>query len=176
MRLLDLVLAIGGLLVVAGCSNGDAAASQEQSWWAWHAEKRDVDRVVDDAISEPGGGDYAKAADAIRSSSRPAAVKQFEIGQLVVGGITRNAGRRPPETLEQGLRMMEDSAVAPGHEPRVAAQQLRILFERGAGAPPHAFPKNAEVAACWLAVEEKRSEDSARCIALRRQRLPNIGG
>ena len=81
---------------IGGCSNGDTVtvtqnAENGGSWQDWHAEKRSVDRVVDAAINEPGGGDYAKAADAIRGSSRPPAVKQFELGQLMVGGIMEGA-------------------------------------------------------------------------------------
>ncbi|WP_158266317.1 hypothetical protein [Allosphingosinicella deserti] len=130
--------------------------------------------AVSEAINEPGGGNYAKAADAIRNSSRPPAVKQFQIGRLIVRGFMRGSTRRPPESMEQGLRMMEDSAVAPGHEEGVAAQQLRMLFERGGVTPPNSFPRDPEVAACWLELEEERSADAARCIALRRQRLPDI--
>lgn len=86
------------------------------------------------------------------------------------------SARRPPETLEQGLRMMEDASVAPGQQSEANVQQLRFLFERGNGTPPITFPKDPEVAACWLAVERRRSDDRASCIALRRKRLPNIGG
>ncbi|WP_158266318.1 hypothetical protein [Allosphingosinicella deserti] len=130
--------------------------------------------VVAEAINEPGGGDYAKAADAIRNSSRPPAVKQFQVGQLIVGGIMEGGKRLPPESMEQGLRMMEDSAVAPGQKDEGAVQQLRMLFERGDPNPPNSFPRDPEVASCWLDVEEDRSNDAARCIALRRQRLPDV--
>jgi hypothetical protein len=166
---------------IGSCSNGDTVtvtqnAEDGGSWEDWHAGKRSVDRVVDAAISETGGGDYAKAADAIRGSSRPPAVKRFELGQLIVGGIMEGAPKRPPENLEQGLRMMEDSTVTAGQKDEGAVQQLRFLFERGDGKPPHAFPTDPQVAACWLAVEERRSDDPARCIALRRSRMPHVGG
>jgi hypothetical protein len=168
-------------VAVGGCSNGDTVtvthnAEDGGSWANWHAEKRSVDRVADAAINQPGGGDYAKAADAIRGSSRPPAVKQFEMGQLIVGGIMDDAPRRPPEDLEQGLRMMEDSNVTAGQKDEGAVQQLRFLFERGDGKPPHGFPTDPQVAACWLAVEERRSDDPAGCIILRRSRMPHVGG
>lgn len=168
--------------LLAGCDGTahnttvSAKGSVGKSWWQWHDDKRAVDRAVDQAINEPGGGDYAKAVQIIRQSSRPPAVKQFEIGQLIVGGIMERASLRPPETLEQGLRMMEDASVAPGQQREANVQQLRFLFERGNGTPPVTFPKDAAIARCWLAVEQKQNNDRARCIALRRQRLPNIVG
>jgi hypothetical protein len=172
------MLAAALTLVLSGCSSEGSTsphnAEEAQSWWAWHTEKQDVSRAVLEAINEPGGGDYAKAVDVVHRSSRPPAVKQYEIGQLIVGGIMENAKKRPAETLEQGLRMIEDSTVAKGQKSLGVAQRLRLLFERGDGKPPHTFPKDAAVAACWLGVEEERSNDPARCIALRRQRLPSI--
>lgn len=146
------------------------------SWWVWHDRKREVDRAVSEAVNEPGGGDYAKAVDAVQRSSFPPAVKQFQVGQLVVASFTERAGKRPLETPEQGLRMMEDASIAPGQKSEANVQVLRMLFERGAGVPPTTFPKDPEVADCWLAVERRQSEDRARCIALRRQRMPSIGG
>jgi hypothetical protein len=173
-------LCFGLVLLTPACSGGSVATSGQasddaSSWWQWHAEKRSVDRVVSEAINEPGGGDYAKAADAIRQSNRPPAVKQFQVGMLILGGHMEKSSKRPPETLEEGLKMMEDATIAPGQKSEGAVQQLRFLFERGDGKPPVTFPKNAEVAACWLAVEEGRSDDPARCIALRRERLPRVG-
>lgn len=164
----------------SACSNGDTtAATQENesygSWLTWHAEKQGVDMVVSNAINrEP--PDYATAVDAIRKSNRPPADKQFEVGQLIVGGIMERSPRRSPETLEDGLRMMEDSALEFGPKDLSAAQQLRFLFERGDGKPPNAFPADKLVAACWLNVEEHRSIDIQHCIDLRRQRLPDVSG
>ncbi len=174
------VLPVLCLAVVAGgCSNGDTRtvpqnADDGGTWQISHAENQDVDQTVAAAINEPGGGDYAKAADAIRRSSRPPAVKQFQVGQLIVGGIMEAARKRPPEGLDLGLRMMEDSTMAAGQKDEGAVQQLRFLFERGDGRPPNAFPADPQVAACWLAIEERRSNDPARCIALRRSRIPRI--
>lgn len=144
-------------------------------WWKWHSDKREVEQAVLDAINEPGGGDYAKAVDAVQRSDIPVAVKQFQIGQLIVGGHVERSKRRSPETLEQGVRLMEEASIAPGQRDESNVQQLRFLFECGAGRPPVTVPKDAIVAACWLAIERERSEDRARCIALRRQRLPHIG-
>ena len=173
-------LAAGALgLALCGCSDGETSRAAQDgqdasSWWAWHTEQQDIEMAVSEAINEPGGGDYANAADAIRNSSRPPAVKQFQIGQLIVGGIMERGKRLPPESMEQGLRMMEDSTVAPGQKDEGAVQQLRMLFERGDPNPPNSFPRDPEVASCWLDVEDDRSNDAARCIALRRQRLPDI--
>jgi hypothetical protein len=169
------------LLAGAACSyRGDTASSRAtdagQSWFRWHDDKREVDRAVDAAINEPGGGDYAKAADLIRRSSRPDAVKQFQVGQLVVDAATLPSPKRPPETLEQGMRMMEDASIAPGERSEANVQYLRMLFERGAGSGLAAVPKDGVVAACWRSIERRENDDRARCIALRRQRLPNIGG
>lgn len=165
---------------VAGCGQRSPATASHatdaaQSWWQWHDDVRAVDRAVDEAINEPGGGNYVKAVEVVRSSDFPPAVKQFQVGQLIIGGITERADKRPPETMEQGLRMMEDASIAPGQKSEANVQQLRFLFERGAGTPPAVFPKDPEVAACWLRVEQRRTDDRARCIALRRQRLPNVG-
>ena len=177
MNWISFVAAVG--LGLTGCSNGETSrvaqdGEDASSWWAWHTEQRDIDMVVSEAINEPGGGNYAKAADAIRNSSRPPAVKQFQVGRLIVRSFMRNSNRRPPESMEQGLRMMEDSTVAPGQKDEGAVQQLRMLFERGGANPPNSFPRDAKVASCWLDVEEDRSNDAARCIVLRRQRMPDI--
>lgn len=145
------------------------------SWWGWHGDKQDVEQAVTAAINAPGGGDYAKAVDTVKKSDFPSAVKQFQIGQLIVDGVLEGSRKRPRETLEQGLRMMEDAAVSPGQRDESNVQQLRFLFERGGGKPPLTFPTDAAVAACWLSVERDENDDRARCIALRRQRLPHVG-
>lgn len=131
-----LLAALGSTAIaLSSCSNGDLTAFQNQqdaaSWWAWHDEKQQVDGIVLEAINETGGGDYAKAADAIRNSNRPPAIKQFQLGQLIVGGFLEKSKRRPPETLEQGLRMMEDAAFAPGQKPLGLAQQNAVPVRAG---------------------------------------------
>jgi hypothetical protein len=164
--------------LASACSNGDTTAATQDnesygSWLTWHAEKQGVDMVVLNAINhEP--PDYATAVDAIRKSNRPPADTKFEVGQLIVGGIMERSPRRSPETLEEGLRMMEDAALVFGPKDLSAVQQLRFLFERGDGTPPNAFPADKLVAACWLNVEEHRSVDIQQCIDLRRKRLPDV--
>jgi len=142
-------------------------------WWDWHGDKQATDRAVDAAINEPGGGDYAEAADLLRASSRPDPVKRFQIGQLVADAYMLRSPRRPPESLEEGVRMMEDATVAAGDRPESGPQYLRMLFEadRNAG-QPRPFPADDRVSACWRAIEEHRRDDRQACIALRRQRLP----
>ena len=75
------LIACAGAFALARCSNGDMTtmppmSDEARSWWIWHGEKRAVDRVVSEAINEPGGGDYVRAVEAIRNSDRPAVVKQ----------------------------------------------------------------------------------------------------
>jgi hypothetical protein len=178
MKRLLLVSAGTAAMLLAGCSNGDATDSgnqyEAQSWSTWHDEKQQVDRTVLKAINEPDGGDYATAADAIRHSNRPPAVKQFQLGQLIVGGFMAKSKRRPPESLEQGMRMMEDSAFVPGQKPLSLAQQMHFLFGPAEGAEEENFLVDPQIAACWREIDEDRANDPARCIALRRQRMPNL--
>lgn len=167
------------LLSACGSAGRQTAVSEAQakgeSWWAWHDRKREVDSAVSEAINEPGGGDYAKAVAITRASDRPDDVKSHQVGMLIIGGFDSPGARRSPETLEQGVRMVEDATTMGGEMQRHGPQKLRLMFERGIGIPPNTIPKTPEIAACWLAVERHQSDNAARCIALRRQRLPNIG-
>ena len=61
------------------------------SWWSWHGDQQAIRRVVSEAINERDVGDYVKAAGVIRTSSLPPAVKQYQLGQLIVGDIMENA-------------------------------------------------------------------------------------
>lgn len=174
-------LTVLALVLLTSCGSGPhqatpgEAQARSDSWWAWHDRKREVDRAVSEAVNEPGGGDYAKAVAAIRGSDRPDDVKSHQIGMLIINGFGSPGATRPREPLEQGLRMVEDATIMGGEMERNGPPQLRRVFERGAGAPPNAIPVTPEIATCWLAVERGQNEDRARCIELRRQRLPHVG-
>lgn len=148
----------------------------EGDWQRWHDEKQATDLAVAEAINAPGGGDYAKAAGIIRRSDRPEDVKQFQIGMLVIDGFEQPAARRPPETLEDGLRMVEDAVASGGEMRRAGPQQLRLLFERGAGRAPDAIAIDPSVAACWRRLENGGEGDPRRCVAMRRERSLRAGG
>jgi hypothetical protein len=155
-----------------------AAVSQgpaQQDWSLWHAGKRDVERAMDAAIDEPGGGNWAKAVQILRGSNWPPAVKDHQAGMMIIQSYGIASARRPAETLQQGLELVESSSVQPGETREYAPQHLRILFERGAGTAPNAIPIDKAVADCWLAIERRTANEPARCIALRRQRLPRVG-
>lgn len=145
----------------------------QKDWWQWHAEKRDVDIAVDEAVDSD--GDYAKAVEVLRRSDRPADVKQFQIGMLIIGSFDDPRTAPSPDTLETGLRMVEDAATMRGEIGENGPQHLRLIFERGAGSPPDIIPIDLVVAKCWRAIEDKKADDPARCIALRRERLPRVG-
>lgn len=162
------------MALIAGCAQGDQVSNEGAAWMEEHEDRRTVDMAVAVAINEPNGGDYARAVEVIRSSNRPAGVKNFQIGRLVVGSFVRSGSRRPAESLQQGLEMIEQAGVRPGESREVAQQQLRMLFERGIGTPPNAIPIDREVAACWHKLENGGKGDPARCVALRRKRLPQL--
>ena len=139
-----------------------------------HAERQQVDLAVNEAINEPGGGDYARAVEIIQRSDRPFDVKRYQIAQLIVGSHAQPGSRRPPQTLQEGLAILEQTAVegVPGIEG--AAQGLRMTFERGVGSPPDGIPIDPVVADCWHKLENGGAGDPAKCVALRRERLPQL--
>lgn len=134
----------------------------------------DLNRAVRDAINQPGGGDYAAAVAAVRRSDETPDSQAFEVGRLVIGSYDRPGARRPAETLQQGLHLMEQAASSDGAVRGPARQQLRLLFERGIGTPPNEIPVNATVADCWRALENNALGDAARCVRLRQQLLPGL--
>jgi hypothetical protein len=169
IRRVLLIVAAAALLIFGVVTYLDAR------WWSWHGDQQAIDQAVDRALDEPGGGDFAKAADVIRASSRPLAIKRFQIGRLAVSAFAYDASRRPPESAEQGLKMMEAFAASDDRDARSGVQQLRMIFQRGWPDEVNRFPTDQAVAECWYRIERREAEDPARCIALRRQRLPRIG-
>ena len=138
---------------------------------------QEVNRAVSDAINEPGGGDYARAVAITRAASdRSQSAKDFEVGELIVGSFDRRGARRPAESLQQGLAMIEKVAVQSSEVQRYAPQTLRNIFQKGVGAPPNNIPIDNPVADCWHRLENGGAGDPARCVALRRQRLPQLSG
>lgn len=180
MSRLRLTLVITGALAASAACTDVAPFSQTQmseeaaSWWQWHGEQQEIEMAVGNAINEPGGGDYAEAVEIIRRSAQPPAVKRFQVGQLIVEGRLRGSRKPAAETMEQGVRMMEDATLVSGPRDESDVQTLRLLFAQGGPEPSTNFPTDPEVAACWLAIEQKRAADPARCIALRRRKLPHV--
>lgn len=174
-------IATAAAILLTACGGGEPAASQvgasaaQADWQRWHGDKQAVDLAVAKKINAPGGGDYAGAIDVLRRSDRPEDVRQFQIGMLVIDGFEDATARRAPETLEQGLRMVEDATTLNGEMRRNGPQQLRLLFERGAGRTPDTIPVDAKIAGCWHRLENGGKGDPHDCIALRRDRLPKVG-
>ncbi len=167
--------------LLTACGGGEPATSQasasaaQADWQRWHGDKQAIDLAVAEKINAPGGGGYAGAIDILRRTDRPEDVRQFQIGILVIEGFDEPGARRPPETLEQGLRMAEDATALDGEMRRNGPQQLRLLFERGAGRAPDAIPVDSVVADCWRRLEKGGSGDPRDCIRMRRERLPKVG-
>lgn len=130
--------------------------------------------TVSDAVDPP-NKDYAKGIAILRASDRPDAVKEHEIGFLIIGGFETIGAKRSSETLEQGLQMIESAATRSGETREYTPQHLRLLFERGAGVAPNNIPIDPVVANCWHKLENGGAGDPAHCVELRRQRLPHIG-
>jgi hypothetical protein len=151
-----------------GCQQGD------ETWWQEHEERQSDDLAVSYAINEPNGGNYAHAVEIVRKSNRSAPEKKYHVGRLIVGSFVHPGSRRPAESLQQGLEMMEQAAVEPSPMELYVPQQLRMIFERGVGTPPDGVPIDREVAACWHKLENGGKGDPARCVALRRKRLPQL--
>lgn len=160
-------------ILSASCSQGDPA-TDPISAMREHADHMAVEQEMLEAINEPNGGDYARAVTIIRESRRAPENKRYDIGRLVVGAFERPGSRRPPETLQQGLDMIEQSAVQPSDFRRYVPQQLRFIFERGVGIPADGIPIDQPVADCWHKLENGGKGDPARCVALRRERLPQL--
>lgn len=178
MRLASTLLLIA---CSAGCTDraGEASVAQQapaqQDWQTWHANKRDVERAMDAAIDAPGGGDWARAVQIMRDSDWPPAVKDHQIGMMVINSYRQPVARRPKETLEQGLELLESAAQQPGETRGYTPQHLRIIFERGGGRAPDNIPVDPVVAQCWRGLEGGGAGDPARCVQLRRERLPHVG-
>lgn len=161
-------------ICTVACDRGGQAAGEGMTWEE-HAARQQVDLAVAYAINEK-PADYARAVDVIRRSDRPDDVKSFEIGQLVVGSYNLPDTKRPPETMQQGLAMMERAGMSTGETRDPAQQQLRMMFERGYGPGSSVIPIDKPVADCWHRLELGQPGDPARCVALRRQRLPRFSG
>jgi hypothetical protein len=146
-----------------------AACSQQQPDRAFesHSAKRATDWIVEEALAdEP--PDYDRAITAITRSGRPAGTIALETGNLIVAGHREaQPERRPSETLDQGLALLERAANGRGEASEIAPQHLRLWFERGIGiGVDAAMVPRPQLARCWAAVEarEKRAE---ACIAMR---------
>lgn len=127
------------------------------------------DLEIASMIDASGGHDYAGAADVLRRSGRPEDVRRFQIGMLAIQSFEQKGAVRPPETLEQGLRMAEDAILMDGDIRRTGPQQLRLLFERGGGRPPDTVPVDMRVADCWRRLEHGGPGDPAVCVLTRRE-------
>lgn len=164
------------ILTLASCAPSNATQTRsgeepELSWWQWHDKKRATDAAVEEAENDPRGADMLKAVTIIRQSGRPPDIVNLQVGGMIVGSYARPPRVYPRESLAEGFALLEKAAVGGGEGQQVAPQRLRMWFERGVGqAPDQAMKPDPVVAACWLAVEERRPEDPHRCIALRKQR------
>jgi hypothetical protein len=131
--------------------------------------------AVSDAINAPGGGDYAKAIAILRRSNWPPAVKSAKIGWLIIGSFDDPAAKRGSESLQDGLELVESATMQSGETRGYTPQHLRMLFERGSGVAPNNIPVDPAIASCWRKLENGGVGDPARCITLRRERLPRVG-
>ena len=154
---------------VATDYNGTVEDRKSSDWRTWHDRTKSEDLKVAEMTDASGGRDYAGAVDVIRHSKRPEDVRSFQMGMLVIEGLEQDDASRPPESLEQGLRMAEDATTMGGEMRRNGPQQLRLLFERGAGRLGDVVSVDMTVADCWRRLEHGGKGDPAVCIALRRK-------
>src|SRR5688500_16989470 len=96
-------------VMLSGCQQGDDA-----TWWQQHEDRQQIDLAVSYAINEPNGGEYARAVAITRAANLPTREKSYQVGQLIVDSFAEPGSRRPDETLQQGLAMMEQAAVESG--------------------------------------------------------------
>lgn len=175
MLLRSLPLIVFTLLACSPISNRtqqtQATTRSAEAAFTWHDKKRSVDKAIEDALLAPEGSDYPAALAAVRASDRPAAVKDFEAGNLIVSAADNpRAVKRPVETVEQGIALLEKAALATGEGAANAPGALRTIFTDGVGPPTaHTLAPDLLVAACWLKVS-KASAAAQDCIDLRRQR------
>lgn len=140
MLLRSLPLIVFTLLACSPISNRtqqtQATTRSAEAAFTWHDKKRSVDKAIEDALLAPEGSDYPAALAAVRASDRPAAVKDFEAGNLIVSAADNpRAVKRPVETVEQGIALLEKAALATGEGAANAPGALRTIFTDGVGPP-----------------------------------------
>lgn len=151
------------LFLLAGCSG-----AQQR-----HDERLSTDAAMNDAINGPAGADYVRALELVRGSNRTQAEKDLTGGMLILQSREGQARRRPPETIADGMMLVECAATGQGTVARAAAGQLRRVFQRGMGSPTPVIAPDRAVAECWQGVVSGGG-DAPRCVALRQAgvRLP----
>jgi hypothetical protein len=145
------------------------ACSQQQpdQTFESHSAKRATDWIVEEALAdEP--PDYGRAITAIGRSGRPAGTIALETGNLIIAGHRElQTERRPVETLDEGLALLERAANGRGEAAEIAPQHLRLWFERGVGSGvDSAMAPRPQLGRCWAAVEAREKRAQA-CIAMR---------
>lgn len=172
-------------LLLAGCLQQDKSGNRGEavSWAKWHADKQRVETDMSGALNNGPRPDFPRAIAILRASDWPAPIKDLEGGMMIMQSYDNPKAIRSTETIQQGLALVERSASAPGETPGEAAQQLRIIFERGLGKLPDGIAADRVVADCWR--KRESSWDGKRdvpgignpgeCVALRKQRLPHPG-
>ncbi|HEX8553874.1 MAG TPA: hypothetical protein VF695_04120 [Sphingomonas sp.] len=76
-------------------------------------------------------------------------------------------GKLPTQSVSDGLRMLEAASVSDGEGAKIAAESLRIVFERGVGTGTvKAVAPDAALAACWRGVQAQAGAASA-CVTQR---------
>lgn len=112
-------------------------------------------------------GDYAQAVNLTERTVLPKPELDQAVGLLTIDSLVDvRAATHPPGNLEEGLRRVEDAALAGFTD---AAGSLRALFHTGLSNQGRnvQLVASPELESCWAEVEGG-SEPAARCIALRR--------
>lgn len=112
-------------------------------------------------------GDYAQAVHLTERTQLPKPELDQAVGLLMLDSLVDvRAATHPPGGLEDGLRRVEDAALAGFAE---AAARLRALFHTGLTGQGMNVPLAAspQLESCWAEVEGG-AEPASRCVALRR--------
>jgi TPR repeat protein len=112
------------------------------------------------------GHQYADAITLARQGQASIPEIDFAIGEIILQGWAADSpAQRPQETLEDGLSLLEKSALA-GH--LQAQSGLAALFFTGlAQGEKRLVSKNTALHTCWKAVQRQQQSGSA-CVALRK--------
>ena len=163
------VAACASAAMLAACTPSHQDNAQLADWQQWHHARRDTDLAVGRALNGGGLPDYPAAIAAIGASDRPRGVKDQEIGSLILASFEEpGAVRRPAQSLDDGLVLLERAAQDGGESSRIAPEYLRLTFQRGLSARSRVvLAPDPMLAACWTRVRAAR-EKPAICIEARR--------
>jgi hypothetical protein len=160
------------LLLTLTCCRGE---QRDESFFDWHKEKQAVEIKVQELMDAPDGIDCPAIINIYRTSGWPEDIVKLKVGGTIIGCYDNlRVSKKPVESVEQGLQLMEQAALSDSEAGQVTPQRLRMFFERSTGTQAGSLKPNPQLAACWMAAEKitytgKPDKKAAQhCIDLRK--------